>query len=236
MTKMDPEAFRSDHARLFETLRGEKGSCPDPDLLLAYHHAGLTASETRLLEEHLSLCAVCSELLDRLRLSEQPVDDLTWKRVEGRLDARATPWRAAPKRKNGAWIRRRYWVAAAAGLVLVVGGLVVWSTRDTVPMPFGPASPARGEMVQLHEPAGVVSGVRIFTWSALPVASEFRLQIRHQGRIVWETTTDESRYRPPAELSPLLVPGEPFEWRVEALDDDGNPVAESSWMAFERSP
>lgn len=233
---MDPETFESGHARLFEAMKREKGACPDSDVLFAYLNGDLMTGERRLLEEHLSLCALCSELFDRLQRSEEPVDDLAWKQVESRLEGRAAPWRALSRGEDAPWIRRRYWLAAAACVVLAVAGFVLWNITGTVPISSGPASLTRGAVLQLHEPAGVVSGVRIFRWSSLPLASQFRLEIRRQGQVIWEATAQESRYRPPAELSMLLPAGERFEWRVEALDEDGEPVAESSWMAFERSP
>lgn len=233
---MDLETFESDHAGLFKALRRGKGPCPDVDVFLVYLRGALTASQIRLLEEHLSLCAVCNEFLDRLQQSDEPVNDVTWKQVEKQLEGRAAPWRAVLEWESGRWIDRRYWMAAAACVVLAVGGLVVWKHYRQACHPPRAGILTRGGVLQLHEPAGVVSGVRTFAWSSLPPASKFRLQIRRQGQVLWEVMVDQPRYRPRAELSPLLVAGQRFEWRVAALDDDGDPVAESSWMAFEPSP
>lgn len=232
---MDPENFNADFARLFDTMRRRKGACPDADVLIAHRNDELAAAQRRQLEEHLLLCAPCSELLDRLRQSAEPVDELKWRQVERRLRSKAAPWRAPSKPKGGRWPLRRYWMGAAAAVAIAVGLFLSWGIRSSVSIPSGPPSVTRGEILQLHEPAGVVSGVRTFTWSSIPISSKFRLQIRRQGRIIWEGTADEPRYRPPSELTALLVVGERFEWRVEALDDAGNPLAESSWMSFELS-
>lgn len=232
---MDPETFEADLARLFEAMRRRKGVCPDADLLLAHRNDELAAAERRRLEEHLLHCAPCSELADRLRQSGEPLDELKWRQVVGRLRSKAAPWRAPSKPQNGRGNLRRFWMGAAAAIVIAVGLLLSWGIRSSVSIPSGPPSVTRGEILQLHEPAGVVSGVRTFTWSSIPISSKFRLQIRRQGRIIWERTVDEPRYRPPAELTALIVVGERFEWRVEALDDAGNPVADSSWMSFELS-
>lgn len=232
---MDPEILEADLGRLFEALRRRKGACPDADVLIAHCDNELAAAERRQLEEHLLLCAPCSELADRLRQSAERLDEFKWRLVEGRLGSKAAPWRAPSKPQGGRWNLRRYWMGAAAAVAIAVGLFLSWGIRSSVSIPSGPPSVTRGEILQLHEPTGVVSGVRAFAWSSIPISSKFRLQIRRQGRIIWERTVDEPRYRPPAELTALLVVGERFEWRVEALDDAGNPLAESSWMSFELS-
>lgn len=236
ISKMDPEAFESEYAALLKVLQREKGSCPDAERLLSYHRGDLTESEVASLKKHLLLCGVCSELMERLRQREEAVDDPEWKQVEERLDERNLPWRTSSRSRGTLGNPYRYWLAAAAGLVLAVGVFVVWPTTAPVPISSDPDSVTRGGVLQLEEPAGVVSEVQAFTWNAPPIASSFRLQIRDQGQVIWEATVEESSYRPPAELFSLLLTGKLYEWRVQALDDEGEAVVESFWMPFELSP
>lgn len=233
---MEPEKFESDHRELFDALNKQKGTCPDVDLLHSYLWGGLSAGEEDEFKEHLSLCGVCRELVDRLQQSDEPFDERSWENAERRLEERAAPWRESAKSVDRPVGRSVYWITAAASLVLAIGGLFLWRLTDTLPTDNRPGSATRGPIVQIHEPVGMVNYVRIFTWSSLPVAARFHLQIRQQGQVVWEAQVAESHYRPPDELSAILVPGVRFEWRVAAQDDAGRPVGESSWMGFELLP
>lgn len=105
--------------------------CPDGvirDLLPQRVHGTLAAADAALVAQHLSSCAECR---DEAALLEHVRDALAYgvPRVDvaATVAALPTPRKDAPKTAEPRWLVSRSWqYAAAAGLVLAVGGGIVW--------------------------------------------------------------------------------------------------------------
>lgn len=104
--------------------------CPNGlmrDLLPEYAHGVLEADDAARVTEHLATCAMCRAelaLLGRVRDSlALDVPHLNVAAIVAALPKPRPAVRAMPRR----WVSRHAWrYAAAAGLVLVVGGGIVW--------------------------------------------------------------------------------------------------------------
>jgi hypothetical protein len=232
---MNPESPELD--RLFRSLVRARGECPANETILAYANDELTGPDRRQLEEHLGLCGICQEILGRLR-SEETLDDLTWKKAEKGLDRRSAPWRARGGNSRARLpVYARLWGAAAAVVVVAIMITVWQNMHDETSTSAPPAPVTRGHAVQPYSPAGPAEAAGDFSWSPLPGASRFHLEVRQGERMLWSAEVQGERYRPPPPLVQLLHPGGRFEWRIQAMDREGRILAESLWQEFyTRSP
>lgn len=228
---MDEERFAEEHGRLVKNLSKTKGACPDSGLLLAYHEGELNVEQKAALEKHVALCAICQELLQRISEERAPVDDLGWKRVEKRLDQRASPWRASRKLSSFAFGWRS--LAAVAAMLVVTLAAVVWlATEHGVEAP-STSSPTRGTTIQVIAPAGVVERIDRFEWNAPPLEVTFHLQIKQQEELIWEGRTSSTYYSPPPDLLDRLKPGASYRWKVRGVNAQGETLVDSDWTNFQ---
>ena len=230
---MEQQESEEEYAPIFESVRKEKGSCPEGDVLLTYVQGELEMPQADALRKHLAACGLCQELSERLASEQPAVDEVAWKRIEKRLNDRPAPWRRGAIQEHNPWLGWRSYVAAAALVGVIGAGVWLSSERDRV---TGPVSETRGNAVQLQDPAGRIDKLEDFRWSALPIAGSFRIQIQERDKLIWEAVTGESRYLPPEELRRLLRPDTPFRWRIQALGPARDVVGESPWMEFILSP
>ena len=105
--------------KIFET-----GSCLSKERLLNYHSGGLSPNESNAVEKHLLNCEICSEAMEGLALSANPLSSV------GEIDTKIkilTGTVAA-----GSFLNWRSGMAIAASLVGVLLG-VFWLLQDVTP-------------------------------------------------------------------------------------------------------
>ena len=101
--------------------RGAPASCPDAEILGAYHEQSLTAAEMAECARHIPECARCQEILSQLEATDE-VSMGTSADEEQARELRALPT-AMPRAKQASRRATRYW---AAPLGAIAAGLVVW--------------------------------------------------------------------------------------------------------------
>ncbi len=204
-----------------EGAAAARGPCPDVERLLAFSAGSLSPKDHDTVQAHLDLCPSCSLLIECTEAEPEEMDEVTWKRSARNLDRRAAPWRSRPNR------RAHIGAALAAGLVLAIG--FAWWRAPEPPIDPG----VRGAGFSAVSPSGSLTRVSGFAWMALPLAESYRLSLIAGETEVWEeTTTGQSITAPPA----LLQPGQPYRWRVEALDADGRVIGQTDWTEFRIAP
>lgn len=229
---MEERQFQKEYGSVLERIKHRRGDCPDVELLLAYREGALSPQEKNPLERHLNLCAVCKELVERIGQDAADVDDLSWKRIDKKLDRQEVPWRDAPLRRHLSFLAFRPLTPVAIA-VLIGAVAVVWMVRnpDAVSPPEGSAP--RGPAIQAIEPAGRAEKVARFVWSAPPVDVTFQLEIRQDDQLIWSDTMPEPTYDVPEPLSRLLKDRVNYRWKVRGVDAAGRLVVESDWTRFE---
>lgn len=240
MSETDERELEREHAPLFAVLAARRGDCPQLERLIDEDLEALPEVRRLEIEEHLELCPTCARIVEQVEPRE--VDDLQWRRIEGRLDRRHKPWLelepALAGRPSGR--RLRPLLAIAAALLVGLGAIAVWLQSR----PAGPVgnrdgstrevSPVRGAAIQILEPVGRVTSVERFSWRiALPLDLRYRVEIRDGDRLVTEIETVESSLDLDEGQKQALETGRIYRWRVVGLDADGRVLAASDWVELE---
>jgi hypothetical protein len=211
---MNEPEFLDRHDAELAAARGMRGACPSNDRLLDFAAGALDAPAAAEVERHALLCAICRDLLERLRTPAAAPDALVLRRLERSLDRRAAPWR-----RSALPIR----VATAAAVVLAAV-----ATTLLLPRPVAERPVLRGSELVLAHPRGEISAIDRFDWQGAAIWSRYRIEVEVEG-MSWSTESDEPRFAPPPELRTSLGAARRFRWRVVALAVDGSALAESDW-------
>jgi hypothetical protein len=241
------DEFGREFSPLLAGLGERRGECPDPERLAAHVHDELAAAERAAVDAHLGLCTRCTAEIELLAAAPAEVDDVTWRRVERRLDRRAAPWRRSGEAAAGA--RRAAWLGLAAAVLAVAAGVAVWR----LPEPGGGPrviSTTRGDGLQAIAPAGEVRAVERFEWAAPPIEATYRVEVRRgDERVLSVEGTPSAEGTPfsaelPLGMRGVLAPGAEYRWRVQAVVREAPPggavgervVLESPWVEFRIVP
>ena len=233
---MDEKEFEQNYSGVLERLKDPKADCPDVEQIQAYAAGKLKPEQIGPIEDHLSCCAPCLQLEQRLAEDPAELDDLRWKKIERRLDARPAPWDTG--RPASPWLSRVRGLSAAAAMVVAVAAAVLWLWIERTTLEpgesgvAGPISTTRGVSIQAVTPVGQVETMRLFEWSTIPIEADFRLQVSGPDGVLWTATTRSQKYLPPPELLEKLEPQVRYRWMVRAVNEDGKEIAESSWIEF----
>jgi len=116
------------------------------ELLVLHAEGALDAAEGRRVAEHLAACADCRAEADRIGIVRgwladsnlfEPVQDLTWELLPGKIAARAR----LPVETKPRWsvLRMPRWASGMAVVLILASGLI-WTLRRPAPLP--PAIPS----------------------------------------------------------------------------------------------
>ena len=176
-------------------------SCPDDQLLAAYHEGSLTQREAEGIEEHLSLCDRCTEnlivLSETVSSYEPAKESLTTEEMVKRAKNLVKPMPDAPS----LWERAFSWLssvrpvpvmaAACAALVLVVLGLYnLYLPHE----PGGKGSTPLGLRLIARIPDGMVTRGKIPTYKEVEIRNGGVLQSGDMFRIRFELQKDAYVY------------------------------------------
>ena len=142
--------------------------------------------------------------------------------------------RLRPARRHGA----RWGLSAAAVLVVAIGGALLLRGPEP-PLPSRSAETTiRGSRIELVAPDGELDAVpSSLRWSAKEGAASYRVRVTTIDDIVlWEGLAEQDSVTVPPELSARILVAVTYLWRVEALDDEGVPIARSESGRFLVAP
>ncbi|HWM89234.1 MAG TPA: zf-HC2 domain-containing protein [Thermoanaerobaculia bacterium] len=183
-------------------------ACPAPDRIWAAVRGELPPDEVREIVEHVAACASCAEDWRIAMAFEE----------ESRVRQEEAVVHHFPARD-----RFRPWVAAAAAaLVLTVGGIYVRQTQgpDAAPVYRGEESEIRAVV----PPGGVLPRQAcVLAWTPLPDAESYDLLVTTTEL---DTVADPKglttpKYQVPASALASLPPGAQLHWRVTAIYPEG---------------
>ena len=226
---------------------GPSPECPDLEVLAAWREqqeprergmqthiddCGYCQAELALLDEELTAVPVGAEVQDvawivsALR-GNPPLGKTSLSR--GWLSRLTEYWHAQP-------VAALSWVGAMACLLLVAG----LSLRDDAglgPIPGAETGTPvfRSTQMDLEGPLGDITAPPAgFRWSAAGGGAA-RYQVRLMevdGTVLWEGTSEGTSLEAPANVAAIAVPGKTLLWQVQAIDQQGSVVAESTRGSF----
>jgi hypothetical protein len=103
--------------------------------------------------------------------------------------------------------------------------------RQSQPIAMAPPidAPSATEL-QATAPVGATELLREFTWLSPIDADKYRVIVRRQSIVVWQTETRALRVAPPA--AGVIERDVQYEWLVEAVDGEGNVRMTSPSQSF----
>jgi hypothetical protein len=182
------------------------GSCPEPDLIWEAVRGDLPPDEIRDIVDHVAVCASCAE---DWRIAAE------FEKESGAHQGTGATIHSFPTRQFQPWI-----AAAAAALVLTVGGVYVRETqKPTVTAEY------RGEKTEIRSLAGEARPRQAFVLSWTPVegAESYDLLVTTAEL---DTVADPkglatAQYQVPASSLAALPDAAQLHWRVTAVFPDG---------------
>lgn len=193
----------------------------------------LGGKETEEFEKHYFECAPCfAKLAERNEIVGVLKRDRSVFVAEERpaIETKRAPWYD----RAFAFFTPRQWAFAGAAAALLVAVL-------TVTPVFRHASPefvlngedtVRGSSLTLISPVIDIGSVpAFFEWKALGTDVEYQVSI-YNGKLLWKTTTRDSRLSLPADVKALMTAGTKCSWQVKAFSPQGTLIAVSSRVQF----
>jgi len=187
-----------------EALRASRGPCPDGAALVDYERLAEGDRGRHAAHAHIQACARCQLAL--LHMGE-PAEA-----VAAGLD-------------GGRRLKLAFVLPLAAAAVLAVGLSLVFERNDadrsgrTAVRPNASGT-VRGSEIQLVAPAGAVDSIREFSWQSPIRAERYRVIVGRGTTVVWQVETAGLSVAPPQ--AGVIERDVQYEWRVEALDREGN--------------
>lgn len=175
-------------------------ACLDDDAVAALAEGSLDAASRSAMLPHLAACPRCRRAVASVARA------LADSSVAREITA-----------AEGGGRRRFYRVAlialpAAAALVLLLAR--PWTPDQGAPLHRAPTITA-GAGPTLVSPVGAVADARALRWSGVPGADRYRVTLFDAGgRVLYETELADTRAALPDSI--VLVPGQPYLWKVEA--------------------
>jgi len=200
MTMKDDEVSRLRVA--FAAPAPPTGSCPEPDRIWEAVRGELPPEEVREIVDHVAICAACAE---------------DWRiAAEFEKESNKTVVHPFPVRRFQPWI-----AAAAAALVMTVGGVYIQKTQKPVAEYRG-----GGSKVESLVPPGEILPRQgfVLAWKPVPGAESYDLlvitsEFESVANLKDLTTTS---YQVPADALANLPDGALLHWSVTAVFPDGN--------------
>lgn len=210
----------------------------DENDIARYVDGRLADAERQQMDDHLSACPRCSDVLETTRrtlkgASEREAvepDSAVRRRVRAFVPERATRL-PTMERLGGLPLR----LAALTMLLLAVGGGVwVWRTGTTEPAQFRTGSSETLLSVQAPTDGPMVSKRPTFDLGSAPKALSYRVILyAPEGRVVWRDDTGAARIPLPADVE--LTDDQKYLWQGEAVLPDGTTLR-SEPHAFTYAP
>ncbi len=193
----------------------------------------LGEKETEAFEKHYFECAPCFA-----KLTER--DEIVGVLKRDRAVFAAEEWPAI-ETKQAAWYDRalafftpRQWAFAGAAAALLVAVLTVTPLFRKAPPGFvlNGEDTVRGSSLTLISPVIDIGSVpAFFEWKALGTDVEYQVSIDN-GKLLWKTTTRDSRLSLPDDVKALMTAGQKYSWQVKAFTAQGTLIAVSSRVQF----
>lgn len=199
---MNDEMLQTAYGRLLAERGADRAECSTPEALRAVVEGTADEAERLRILRHVGRCRHCRTELDLLRAAGDAA----------RLAARPA-WRVAP-----------VWAAAAAALVVLVGGAVAWqAVRGRSPDAPGVLRDDGAAAVRLLAPddEGEARLPVTLVWGAVPNARRYEVEVlRPDGAPVFTATTADTAVVVPAAAG--LASGVAYRWWVAAALPDGS--------------
>ena len=210
-----------------EILRG--GDCLTPAELEAVLEGRLPDARA-----HIAACPACEHELTNLReflaaeVGTADPQDLAW------IEARLRP--ASPPRVRRNWLSwfpaapvPRFAFTCAAALLVVAGGLQLRHMAGPS-LEDSHSLTVRSTQIRLLAPAGDMETAPVeFQWEPLPQSATYQVVLTEvDGAPLWTARTNQSKLTVPESIQGQLLPRKTMLWRVQALNEQGAVVAESS--------
>ena len=128
---------------------------------------------------------------------------------------------------NAATSSKLRWMLPLAAIAVLAVGVTLFRPDFSS---NAPPDTVRGTELQPLSPAGATELVREFSWQSPIVADRYRVIVLHGTSVVWQTETTLMGVAPPP--AGTLVRDVQYEWRVEALDREGNVRMTSPSQSF----
>lgn len=194
---MKDETLQAAYAELLDARGDVRAGCVAPAALLAVADGTAPEAERLRTLRHVGSCRHCRADLDLLRTAS---------------DAAAYAVRPVQ--------RRTPLLAAAAGIVLLLGGVALWeANRGPVPETLRQAPTGAVRLLAPPEDSPAAPPVTL-AWAPVPDARRYEVEIvRQDGGVVFATTTRDTVLVIPE--STALAPGGDYRWWVRAVLADG---------------
>lgn len=187
------EELTPEQRAALDALKASRGRCPSAEALVEYGALAEGDRARHAAHDHVQLCSRCQLVL--LHAAEPA---------------------AAPAAASLKWL-----LPLAAILVLGVAvTMVPRNGGESAGPPADRTASVRGSQLQPMSPAGATELLREFAWQSPIVADRYRVIVRRGTAVVWQTETTAMRVAPPA--AGTIERDVQYEWRVEALDREGN--------------
>jgi hypothetical protein len=193
----------------------------------------LSEKETGEFEKHYFECAPC---FAKLAEQDEIIDVLKRDR-----SAFVAEERSAIETRKAAWYDRafafftpRQWAFAGAAAALLVAVLTVTPLFRNAPPEFvlNGEDTVRGSSLTLISPVIDIGSIpAFFEWRALGTDVEYQVSI-YNGKLLWKTTTRDSRLSLPDDIKALMTAGQKYSWQVKAFSPQGTLIAVSSRVQF----
>jgi len=228
--------------------------CPPRDLIHRLAIQKLEAEQCEQVQEHVSECRECRAEYDLASVWESnATDDFDESEVADivtRLE-HASPVRADERRPRATArahgltrFNDRFgwrsgapaWRLLAGATALLVLTVVSWPRPPVLPTAHDSAP--RGSAVRIFSPQDDIGvAPSRFVWDRHSLAAEYRLQLLSvDDSVLWEGVTVDSSLNLPATVGARLEPMVRYIWKVDALNEAGDPIAASEPQSFRIVP
>jgi len=220
---------------------GDDGPCPAPEAFLRSSTDGLTREERERLERHAETCPACAaerklarEFDATPRTADPSSVDLQYvvNHLEAHPVVRGTA--PAPRARPASRLMWSWGLAAAAVLVVAVGGVMLRGPSAPTLPSLGPDTVLRGARVEVEFPRGDLDAVpRTMRWESVDGAAGYRVVVTAvDDTILIENTTEIPSIELSDEDLGRMHPAVVYFWQVEALDSQGSRLAASERVRF----
>ena len=175
---------------------------------------------------------------DLLRLVPAPAAAASAAPKAGAENGSASADTVTATRRQPAWRRTAWSLAAAAVLVLTISGTLRTLDQSPPPLPPPPSKTTlRSAVIEGIEPMGSISETpSAFRWQETTGRDSYRLEVRAvDDQVLWSGTSKAPVLEVPPELAELLHSAVTYTWSVEARDVSGARVAWSPPIEFRMS-
>jgi hypothetical protein len=189
---------------------GDRSACVAPEAILAVVIGEASEADRLSTLDHVMACPACHRDYEYLTAVEEASDKT--ERIAGR--------------RTGQW-RRVLPLAAAASLVLAIGGLMLRERGGDDGVERGGAG-----AIRLHSPGEEVrlDGPLLFAWRAVPGAGRYVVEVQGPGGTVYSDTTSDTTAT--LDGPGTLTRDSTYGWSVRTLEEGAEEPATSPVAHF----